>query len=103
MLMASRIRPRCGEIWAVYLPGQPYDPHQPRPALVVSNNARNRWSDDVIVVPIFSRGRSGSTHVPLKAGIGGLRHDSVAFCEEITTIHRDFLVDGPFGPPVPER
>jgi mRNA-degrading endonuclease toxin of MazEF toxin-antitoxin module len=94
--------PRCGEIWWVYTPGQPYDPHQPRPALIISDNTRNRRADDVIVVPIFSRGTPGPTRVPLAAGEGGLPHDSVIFCEEVATIHHDFLASGPFDPPVSE-
>jgi mRNA-degrading endonuclease toxin of MazEF toxin-antitoxin module len=94
--------PRRGEIWSVYAPGQPFDPHQPRPALVVSEDVRNRRGDHVIVVPIFSTGRLGPTRVPIGAGIGGLRHDSVLFCEELTTVHRDFLAHGPFGSRVPE-
>jgi hypothetical protein len=35
--------------------------------------------------------------------MGGVPHDSVLFCEEITTMHRDFLSDGPLGSPVPEE
>jgi mRNA-degrading endonuclease toxin of MazEF toxin-antitoxin module len=54
-------------------------------------------TDDVIVVPLFSRGRLGPTRVHLGAGTGGLGHDSVAFCEEITTVDRDFLGQGPLG------
>ncbi len=102
--MARTVWPRRGEIWAVYTPGQPYDPHQPRPALVISENVRNRLRDDYIVIPIFSRGRPGPTRVRIGAGTGGIPHDSILFCEEITTIHRDFLrlERGPYGPPVPE-
>jgi mRNA-degrading endonuclease toxin of MazEF toxin-antitoxin module len=95
------VAPARGEIWYVRTPGQPDDPHQPRPALVVSGDVRNRLSDDLIVVPIFSTGRLGPTRVPLTGGSGGLAHDSVLFCEGITTIHQRFLVDGPLGPPVP--
>lgn len=94
--------PRRGEIWHVWTPGQPDDPHQPRPALVISENVRNRLSDDVIVIPIFSSQRLGPTRVPIARGTGGLDHDSVLFCEEITTVVHDFLGDGPLGPPVPE-
>ena len=93
--------PRRGEIWFVYTPGQPEDPHQPRPGLVVSDNLRNRLTDDLIVVPIFTEGRLGPTRLPLPAGTGGIPHDSVLFCEELTTIHRDFLADGPLAAPVP--
>lgn len=92
---------RQGEIWLVFTPGQPDDPHQPRPALIVSENIRNRRADDVIVVPIFSRGRLGPTRVPLPAATGGILHDSILYCEELTTVHRSFLTRGPLGPSVP--
>ena len=92
--------PRRGEIWSIFVPGQPDDPHQPRPALVVSENVRNRLTDDVIVVPIFSGGPLGPTRVALPRGAGGIRRDSVLFCDEITTIDREFLARGPWGPPV---
>jgi len=48
-------------------------------------------------VPLFSRGRPGPTRVPLPAGAGGLDHESVVFCEEVSTIDRDFLRRGPLG------
>jgi mRNA-degrading endonuclease toxin of MazEF toxin-antitoxin module len=93
--------PRRGEIWFAYTPGQPDDRHQPRPVLIISEDVRNRRTDDLIVVPIFSGGRLGPTRVPIAAGIGGLLHDSILFCEELATIDRDFLHDGPLGPLVP--
>ena len=82
------------------LPGQPDDPHQPRPALVVSADIRNRIADDVMVVPIFSQGAIGPTHVRLARGSGGIKKNSVLFCEELTTLDRDFLTHGPLGAPV---
>lgn len=94
--------PRRGEIWRAFTPGQPDDPHQSRPVLVFSVDARNRATDDLIVIPIFSTGRLGPTRVPIAAGIGGVAHDSILFCEEITTIDRDYLDAGPLGPRVPE-
>src|ERR1700682_2541211 len=81
----------------VYTPGQPDDPHQPRPALVVSEDVRNRLRDDLIVVPIFSLGRLGPTRVPVPARSGGLRSPGVLVCAEITTICRAFLPRGPLG------
>jgi mRNA-degrading endonuclease toxin of MazEF toxin-antitoxin module len=92
--------PRRGEVWLVETPNLPDDPHQPRPALIVSEDVRNRLRDHVIVVPIFSAGRLGPTRVALRTGQGGIDHESVLFCEEITTLHREFLVDGPLGQPV---
>ena len=54
-------------------------------------------TDDVIVVPIFTAGRLGPTRIAIEEGTGGLPHDSVLFCEEITTIAQEFLSDGPLG------
>ncbi|GAC1492907.1 MAG: hypothetical protein NVS1B1_10710 [Candidatus Limnocylindrales bacterium] len=85
------------------VPGQPDDPHQPRPALVVSEDVRNALTDDLIVVPLFSRGTSGPTRVPLPAGGGGVARAGVGFCEASTTIERDFLRRGPLGPVVEEQ
>ena len=81
----------------MFTPGQPDDPHKPRPAVVVSENVRNRMRDDLIVVPVFSAGQLGPTRVTLPARSSGLRRNSVIFCEEITTIDRDFLARGPVG------
>ena len=92
--------PRRGEFWTVYTPGQPDDPHQARPVLIMSEDVRNRLRDDVIVVPAFSGGRLGPTRVPVPAKSGGLFHDSVLFCEEVTTIDKEFLLRGPLGPRV---
>jgi mRNA-degrading endonuclease toxin of MazEF toxin-antitoxin module len=61
---------------------------------------RNTIRDDLIVVPMFSRGRAGPTRVPIPAVAGNVPFDSILFCEEITTIDRDFLERGPLGPPM---
>jgi mRNA-degrading endonuclease toxin of MazEF toxin-antitoxin module len=53
--------------------------------------------DNLIVVPVFSAGQLGPTRISLPARSSGLRHNSVIFCEEITTIDRDFLTRGPVG------
>jgi mRNA-degrading endonuclease toxin of MazEF toxin-antitoxin module len=68
--------------------------------LIVSEDVRNRRTDDVIVIPVFSSGRLGPTRAALPAGSGGIAHGSVLFCEEISTIDHDFLVRGPLGSPV---
>ena len=80
-----------------YTPGQPSDPHQPRYLLVVSADARNRARDHVMVVPIFSTGNLGPTRLVIPAASSGLRYDSVVFCEELTTIDKAFLQEGPRG------
>jgi mRNA-degrading endonuclease toxin of MazEF toxin-antitoxin module len=94
--------PRRGELWSAHIPGQPDDPHQPRPVLIISDDVRNAspWVDDVIVIPIFSGVRPGLTRVTLTVGEGGIRRDSTLYCEEITCLDVEFLVRGPFGPRV---
>jgi mRNA interferase MazF len=92
--------PRRGEIWYIDTPNQPDDPHQPRPGLIVSEDVRNRRSPTVIVVPIFTSGALGPTRVPVRAGSGGLPHDSVLFCEEVASLNKRFVLDGPLGLPV---
>ncbi|TAK20503.1 MAG: hypothetical protein EPO26_18185 [Chloroflexota bacterium] len=52
------------------------------------------------MVPTFSRGNLGPTRVPLARSVGGIRHDSVLFCEEITTLAYRSLESGPLGEPV---
>jgi mRNA-degrading endonuclease toxin of MazEF toxin-antitoxin module len=94
-------RPRRGQLWWLYLPGQPNDPHQPRPALIISTDSRNRVTDDVIVVPVFSRGALGPLRVALPAGAGGIARASVLFCDEVSTLNVAFLAGGPLGGLVP--
>ena len=83
-----------------YTPAQPADPHQPRFVLVVSADVRNRAREHVMVVPIFSTGNLGPTRLIIPSEGSGLRYDSVLFCEELTTLDRDFLTHGPLGAPV---
>ncbi|HEY3117332.1 MAG TPA: hypothetical protein VGK54_11380, partial [Chloroflexota bacterium] len=62
---------------------------------------RNSLRDSFIVVPTFTRGRPGPYRVSIDAGEGGIAHDSVLFCDEVTTLSDEFLADGPLGPRVP--
>jgi len=94
--------PRRGEVWLTYTPGQPADPHQPRFVLVVSADVRNRARDHVMVIPIFSTGNLGPTRLVIPAGGTGLGYDRVLFCEELSTLDKTFLEDGPRGRVSPE-
>jgi mRNA-degrading endonuclease toxin of MazEF toxin-antitoxin module len=94
--------PRRGEVWVAYTPAQPADPHQPRFVLVVSADVRNRAREHVMVVPIFSTGNLGPTRLIIPSEGSGLRYDSVLFCEELTTLDKTFLADGPRGRVAPE-
>ena len=88
--------PRRGEIYLVKLPGHPSDAKN-RPALIVSMDVRNRLAGDIIVVPLSTKLRRSPTHVELPAGEGGLKENSMAKCEQITTLDKSFLIRGPFA------
>ena len=58
-----------------------------RPGLVVSTEALNRFSRDVCIVPISkAEHRQFSLRPKLKAGQGGLAHDSWVKCDHVTTV-----------------
>lgn len=90
------VYPHCGEIYLVKIPNMPSDSKE-RPALIVSLDVRNRLAGDVIAVPLSTTLREAPTHVLLKKRMGGLRYDSMAKCEQITTLDKSFLLRGPFA------
>ena|SRR3984957_1504573 len=85
--------PRRGEIWLVDFPDDP----KSRPALIVSLDARNEYSNSVLAVPITTNLRSSPTHVALPAKQGGLTHDSMARCENVSYIHKSRLSYSPLA------
>jgi mRNA interferase MazF len=100
--MSTTIFPKLGEVWYTKLPNQPADPHQPRTAIIVSTNGRNQGASDVIVVPTTSVKIKPhpDLHVQIPQGQGGLPKDSIARCEQVTTLDKRFLVKGPVGAPI---
>lgn len=94
--------PHRGEIWPVLLSSQKSERRTARPALVVSIDVRNRLAGDIIVVPLSTNLRPLATHVLIAKGIGGLRQDSVARCEQVTTLDKQLLGRGPLGGAVPD-
>src|SRR5436190_13453511 len=78
--------PRRGEIWLVEFPDDP----KSRPALIVSTDARNEFSNSVLAVPLTTNLRPAATHVLLllPRGQGGLDVDSMARCENVSYIRR---------------
>lgn len=82
--------PRRGEVWLVAFPDDP----KSRPALIVSPDSRNQYSNSVLAVPITTNLRPAPTHVLLPAGEGGLSFDSMARCENVSYLHKDRLGRG---------
>ena len=60
-------------------------------------DVRNRLANDAIVVPLSTTLNPAPTHVKLPAGEGGLQRDSMAKCEQITTLDKSLLLKGPFA------
>jgi mRNA interferase MazF len=85
--------PRRGEVWLVNFPDDP----KLRPALIVSLDVRNELANSVLAVPVTTNPRPSPTHVALPAGEGGLSHDSVARCENVSYLHLSRLARGPLG------
>jgi mRNA interferase MazF len=85
--------PRRGEVWLVAFPDDP----KLRPAVIVSPNVRNELATSVLAVPITTNLRPAPTHVPLPAGQGGLTHDSMARCENVSYLHKSRLARGPLA------
>ena len=83
--------PRRGEVYFVRI-------DKNRPAVVISSNAINRYAFDVCVVPITSVRRvSFSFRVPLTPPEGGVKRDSWAKCDQVTTVEKIHLAYPPLG------
>lgn len=63
-----------------------------RPVLIIQNNKGNTYSPSVTVIPITSKTHKKlPTHVFLEKPIG-LAKDSIALCEQVTTIDKNRLL-----------
>lgn len=85
--------PERGKIYRAKIPGQPGDTKE-RPVLIVSGDSRNQFAHDVIIVPLSTTLQSSPTHFRLPARAGGLTQDSMAKCEQVTTIDNFFCPAG---------
>lgn len=90
---------RRGEVWWVELhPRSGSEQRGRRPAIVVSHDALTSvesWRS-IVIVPITTSKRQAKRHltiVPLPAGEGGLQHDSIALCHQVTTLDRSKFIE----------
>ena len=91
---------RRGEVFLVAIPNQ----QKPRPAVVLTADWLSRYALDVTVVPLTSVARSAfPTRVELPAGEGGLKKNSWAKCDQVTTVPKELLVGEAFGRLSPGR
>ena len=91
-------QPERGHFYWVRIPGEPGG--KQRPALVVSVDSRNRNAGDVMVIPASTTLRSSMTHVHLREGQGGVPRECVLKCEQLTTIPKEYVLDGPLSGPL---
>jgi mRNA-degrading endonuclease toxin of MazEF toxin-antitoxin module len=75
-----------GELWLVGLPEV-----GPHPGVVVSRQVSIPVRTNVTIVLVTSQVRHGPAEVPLNSDVG-LRHPSVANCDEIYTVQKAALV-----------
>ena len=86
--------PLRGEIWWAHFATD--TPGKNRPAVIVSQNGRNQHprADSVLAIPLStSTQKLGPWHLLLRAGETGLRQDSVARAENISTVSKDQLME----------
>jgi len=96
----TRDWPRRGDLWLVTVPGE----MKQRPCAILSANWLNQYALDVSIVPITSVPRSNfPTRVRIPAGEGGLRVDSWAKCDQVTTVSGSSLSGSPLGSLPSER
>jgi mRNA-degrading endonuclease toxin of MazEF toxin-antitoxin module len=83
--------PKRGEIYLVQL-------DKPRPAVVLSVDALNKFALDVCVVAITSvEHKKFSVRVPIRKGEGNLNSDCWAKCDQVTTLEKTLLRYPPLG------
>ncbi len=88
--------PRRGEVYIA-------DLDKPRPVVVISSDSLNRFSFDVCVVPMTRVERQAYSLRPsIPAGEGGLRTDSWAKCDQVTTLDQGVLQFPALGSLSPE-
>jgi mRNA interferase MazF len=92
--MGVKTYPKRGEIYLVSLdPTLGAEISKTRPALIISNDINNQFSDTVTVIPITSYvEKVYPFEVLLPAGENGLSKNSKAKCNQIRTIDKQRLI-----------
>jgi mRNA interferase MazF len=95
---------RRGEIYWVNLdPTVGSEIKKTRPALIISNDSNNQFSDTVTVLPITSNTSTiRPFEVLLKKGIGGIKESGKIKANQIRTVDKKRLSSYPLGPVVSE-
>lgn len=88
--------PARGDVWEVDLePVRGAETGKKRPCLIIQNDVGNKYASTTIIAVI-----TGAENVPkdcpvdirVKAGVGGLRKESVIMCSQIRTVDKTRLM-----------
>lgn len=84
---------RIGEVYYMQFHGRGSEQNGRRPGIVLQNNMGNKFSPNIIAVPLTSKykKRNQPTHAFLPAEATGLPRDSVALCENPVCISKAFI------------
>lgn len=98
-----RENPLIGEVYLVNFAGGGSTQRGLRPAVIFQNNTGNRYSPNVIVLPLTSsiKKTRQDTHVFIPASGTGLRRDSMVLCENPVCIPKSSL--GNYLTSIPEE
>lgn len=91
--------PARGEIWLIdFDPTRGHEQAGRRPALIISDERFNRGRAGLVMaIPMTARERGIPTHVAVSPPEGGVRVRSFLKCENLRSISKERLVEGPWG------
>lgn len=89
--MEANRRFKIGEIYIMEFSGYGSEQNGRRPGLVFQNNVGNKYSPNVIALPLTSSVKKANipTHVLIPADGSGLQRDSIVLCENPERMSKD--------------
>lgn len=88
--------PKIGDVYLIRFDGSGSEQSGLRPGLIFQNNRGNKFSPNVIALPLTSsiKKQTQPTHVFVSADNSGLKRDSIVLCENPCCVSKDKL--GPY-------
>ena len=86
---------KIGEVYMMKFEGSGSVQTGWRPGIIIQNNIGNKYSPNVIAVPLTTaiKNPSQPTHVLIRSRYSGLYRDSMALCENPSTMPKDNIGD----------
>lgn len=88
--LVNKEYPQCGDVYLMRFDGTGSEQSGVRPAVIMQNNTGNRYSPNVIALPLTSSIKKAGqpTHVLLPSAETGLAKDSLVLCENPGTMSK---------------